>query len=537
MKKIKLPKKKSPHMKFSSNKSKRVTELNNNDAKWFFRDNKNYVNFELPDYLNFEDLLMVLSVYMVDKKFNDICKDIISKKGTEKDYPKNHEGVNYTVLGNKDGAFGWRPFQIIHPVLYIDLLNLITDKNNWGTIVKRFKEFQKSLVECISIPRISLGKESHKAAQVTSWWEEIEQRSIKMALNYDYIFITDISNCYPSIYTHSIEWALARGGKEQVKKDRKAHKPNNSLGKQIDQKIQNMNFGQTNGIPQGSTLMDFIAEIVLGYGDLKLTKILKKELPKKESFKIIRYRDDYRIFVNNPVVGRQILKHLSGVLYDLNMKMNTEKTTQDTDVVLSSIKREKLERIYNAPSHQGYQKEALRIYQISKKYPNSGLVVKELNIFYDNLTTQNELENYDVEVLISIFTMIAVSSPRLIHWVSAIISHLLERIEDKKNRIKIVEMIHRKFTKIPNTSFIEIWLQRISAPLGVSIKYKDKLTKLAEEKIKNSNFWESSWLNKDITKLMDMALVSKLNTKLEQKELLPVIQRDEVELFRIHYDF
>lgn len=36
-----------------------------------------------------------------------------------------------------------------------------------------------------------------------------------------------------------------------------------------------MQHNQTNGIPQGSVLMDFVAEIVLGYVDLRLSKELK----------------------------------------------------------------------------------------------------------------------------------------------------------------------------------------------------------------------------------------------------------------------
>ena len=37
-----------------------------------------------------------------------------------------------------------------------------------------------------------------------------------------------------------------------------------------------MNYGQTNGIPEGSILTDFIAEIVLGYIDLQLSEKLTK---------------------------------------------------------------------------------------------------------------------------------------------------------------------------------------------------------------------------------------------------------------------
>jgi len=55
-----------------------------------------------------------------------------------------------------------------------------------------------------------------------------------------------------------------------------------------------MTYGQTNGIPQGSVLMDFIAEIVLGYTDLELSHKINQL--KIEDYQIIRYRDDYRIF-------------------------------------------------------------------------------------------------------------------------------------------------------------------------------------------------------------------------------------------------
>ena len=63
-----------------------------------------------------------------------------------------------------------------------------------------------------------------------------------------------------------------------------------------------MNYGQTNGIPQGSVLTDFIAEIVLGYIDSKLSERIRKEIG-SINYKIIRYRDDYRIFTNEPLFG------------------------------------------------------------------------------------------------------------------------------------------------------------------------------------------------------------------------------------------
>ena len=84
------------------------------------------------------------------------------------------------------------------------------------------------------------------------------------------------------------------------------------LGNIIDASIQDAQYKQTNGIPQGSVLMDFVAEIVLGYVDRILGVILKRE--GIIDYKILRYRDDYRVFVNNSSEGERILKLLSEIM-------------------------------------------------------------------------------------------------------------------------------------------------------------------------------------------------------------------------------
>ncbi len=383
-----------------------------------------------------------MSLIIGNKELGDICK-----KNTEgkPDWPKFYEKVNYLFLDNKDGAYAWRPLQLIHPVLYVDLVNIITKENNWNQIIKRFNDFSKSSVDCISIPLTSQDNNSHKSHQVRHWWEKIEQASLKISLEYEYVFATDIANCYGSIYSHSIDWALCEGGKDEAKQN-KYNGIKNTIGAIIDTRIEGMNYGQTNGIPQGSSLMDFIAEIVLGYTDLEFTNSLKND-PKiqGQNFKILRYRDDYRIFVKDPVVGKEILKHLNTVLSDFGMKMNPCKTSENDDVILSSIKKEKLERIFFAPTMQNYQKEALRIYQLSKKYPNSGLLSTELSIYYDRIENLKSIKNTNIDVLVSIFTAIAFTSPKTINWVSSILSLLLEMLKDFDYRKKIIEKIHEKF--------------------------------------------------------------------------------------------
>ena len=130
--------------------------------------------------------------------------------------------------------------------------------------------------------------------------------------------ITDIINCYSSIYTHTISWALYG---EEFAKDHKDDKT--LLGYKIDYILRQMNYNQTNGIPQGSVITDYIAEMILGYADLLLSEKLSSM--QIDDYKIIRFRDDYRIYTNDEKKLTIILKALKEVLLNLNMKLNEKK--------------------------------------------------------------------------------------------------------------------------------------------------------------------------------------------------------------------
>ncbi len=77
----------------------------------------------------------------------------------------------------------------------------------------------------------------------------------------------------------------------------------------------------TDAIPQGSVLMDFIAEIVLGYADTLITTEIKAA--KILDYKILCYRDDYRIFVDSPAQGSEIVKIISLGLCGSELKLSS----------------------------------------------------------------------------------------------------------------------------------------------------------------------------------------------------------------------
>lgn len=482
---------------------KNLLNLNNSDAKKYFMFNDSYCNIKLPPYFNFTKVLEFSS-----QKLNEKGIEIYSQNNVL----SKLDNVNYKFLSNKNGKYSWRPFQIIHPMIYIDLVNLITKEKYWEEIKKCFSKFKKNKdIMCCSDFYIQ-DKKSISGTNIYNWWKNFEQKSIKLSLEYSMIGKTDISNCYESIYTHSIAWALHT--KEIAKQN--IGKP--LLGNKIDKKIQQMQYNQTNGIPQGSTLMDFIAEIVLGYADELLTEKIKSE--KIDEYKILRFRDDYRIFANNKETIENILKLLSEVLSELNMKLNQEKTLISDDIIFSSIKPDKLywnekKQIFNKMS---IQEKLLEIKLLSSAFPNSGSLKKVLHNLYKTEILHLKKEPTDNSQLIAILSEIMLNNPNVYPEISAILSVLLSINSCDSNTI--ISNIIKKTEKIPNTDYFEIWLHRAVFKVNEKIKinFNTPLVKKIDDR--TIKLWNSNWLNFDFKEdIINDEILQKIPTTINIKEI------------------
>ena len=498
---------------------KNILSLNFEEARLFLLKHESYVNIDLPPYIKFGDLLDQISKILGRKNFTSI----------KKSNPDSFEDVNYKLFHNKNGKYDWRRFELIHPFLYVSLVNEITKYRNWKLIKKRFgKNRAKGVVECMSLPVVSGSNKSDKAEQILSWWEQIEQKSITLSLDYSYIYHTDIVDCYGSIYTHSIPWALHSKKVSKHKRRDKDFKKD-YIGGMIDFHIQSMSNGQTNGIPQGSVLMDLIAEIVLSYADLCLSIRLKNILVKKD-FYILRYRDDYRIFVNSPQIADEIIKILTEVLIDLGLKLNSNKTTFSNNVIQSSIKPDKLDWLVVGKDLKTIQKRLLLIHQFALKNPNSGTLVKELQVISKKIRKKKDkIKNKEnIEVLISIVADITLLNPRTYSISMAILSILFGLIDEKLIE-STVDKIVNKFNSIPNTGHMQIWLQRAIIKLQITQKYFcEPLCKLVGgESIK---LWNNEWLHPNNIRILEN------RSNIVNQDVLNVldaeIQDDEVLLFR-----
>ena len=495
----------------SQKTARSIVELTCEEAKEFLLKQESYHRNSLPSYFQFNGLLGEVVKALLGKDLN----------GLRKEDPRSQTGVNYLLLENKDGRYSWRPIELIHPALYVSLVNSITEGDAWSHICSRFEEFSESEnIRCLSLPVESLTDESDKAEQISQWWQEIEQKSVEYSLDYEFLVQTDIVDCYAAIYTHSISWAL------HTKAKAKREKESPLIGNTIDKRIREMRNGQTNGIPQGSVLMDFVAEIVLGYADLELNSRIECE--KIKDYQILRYRDDYRIFVNNLRDGEIILKCLTEVHHDLGLSLSPEKTRFSSDVIRSSFKADKLSWILKKQVDRNLHKRMLIIHDHSLQHPNSGSLAVAMSDFHRII---HRCEKLDLPLpLISIVVDIAYRNPRSYEISAAILSKLASFVASSAEKQKIIERIRRRFSRVPNTGYLEIWLQRISLEFGTGIPFEEPLCKLVRKE--DVTIWNNDWLSaKDLKSAIDP---SRIIDQEELQETGPIVSPDEVKLYNFY---
>ena len=476
---------------------KNIISLSSRDARKFFLKGDSYCTIILPPYFKFEPILNSLDSEIKTKSIKDIVN------GSKLNNIKSVNNVNYNFISNKDGMLSWRQLQIINPAVYLVLCNLITDDKNWEYIKNRFRKFQKynHIIEATGIPVVDIKNKKHDATQINEWWSRNEQKAIELSLEFEYVAHTDISTFYDSIYTHSIVWALH--GKKDTKKLKfniKSKQKLNKLGDEIDTIFQSMSYGETHGIPQGNIISDLIAEILLGYLDVCIFYSLRK---KHIDYKILRYRDDYRIFTHSPVDAELILAEISKTLHSVGLRLNSKKTLISNDVISTSVKKDKLDNLLNIDFNNNYiPKLLLYIYKTSLAHSNSGTINKFLNILYDVvLDKRSRIKNNDI-VIISLLINIALKNPIVYPRVAGIISLIIAE-KDESYKKSLAEKILKRFENIPYISWLEVWLQRIfiKSPSISTIIAKTPICKCAlDNKVR---IWNSDWLLSKYKKIMD----------------------------------
>ncbi|WP_374972406.1 RNA-directed DNA polymerase [Spongiibacter marinus] len=491
---------------------KRLIDLSNEEAKSHFLKGSSYFNGDMPRYISFEPMLADVAGVLNGGTFSQF----------KAENPAELPDVNYNFIANKDGKFAWRPYELMHPAIYVSLVNVICEEENWALIKSRIAEFEDGVIDCCSAPVMSVDNQTDVATQIKSWWQAVEQRSLKYSLEFSHLLHTDVTDCYGSLYTHSIAWAIH--GLEHAKQNKTKK---SLLGNKIDFHIQSSRYGQTNGIAQGSVLMDFIAELVLGYVD----QLINTELGECTDIRILRYRDDYRIFANSDERAESVLKLVSDKLRTVGMKLGVSKTFACRNVVEGSVKPDKLAGIelqdLGTANAKTIQKQLMRLHSFGQRHPNSGALRRLMGDFHSNVSGQSDAPD-DLEVQVAIATDIAYVSPATFPAVAGVLSHLIALAPgDEKQRLW--KMVRDKMKRVPYNGYLEIWLQRVTQPQAVGIEF------VSDEPIcqivngGDPQLWDCGWIaSDDLKKAID---VKKLVVA-DVSEAAEIIQPEEIELFK-----
>lgn len=121
----------------------------------------------------------------------------------------------------------------------------------------------------------------------------------------------DISTCFPSIYTHSIPWALV--GRDKAKKT--VHEE--TWYNRIDQVCSDMRNGETHGLLIGPHASNLLSEIILTAVDKKLYD---------NGYRYVRNIDDYDCYVSNYDEAQRFLRDLEEALLEFDLPLNHKKT-------------------------------------------------------------------------------------------------------------------------------------------------------------------------------------------------------------------
>ena len=497
-------------------KTKNILSLNHTEAMDFFLKSEQYHGFELPEYFVFDDLLQNVKNAVGETPYEECLQEGIS--------PEQLPDVNLDILLNKDGRYAVRPIILANPFLYYFLVREICNEQSWTVIKQLFETFTVPHITSCALPVIPKEREPfHKSTTILNWWSSMEQRSIELSLEYRYMFVTDITNCYGSVNPQAFDWAFSFKDTEYETEHV------NPIAKNIQKYLRAFQQGRNIGIPQGSAIFDFVGEIILGYSDLLLHEAIQSE-GITAPYEIIRYRDDYRIFCNDKDELEKISYILQHVLERLNFRMNSKKTKISDSIVTDAVKPDKLAYIYNTPifnkkgcDFDSFEKHLLYILMFARQYPDSGSIKTMLSDIdkriedwlkpyeeevttiplleegepkTEKITKQRRLVGGSVHAMSAICAQIALENVGCCHYALRVLSRMVDSLKDEKEKSAIISLVYSKLCNQPNSDYNQLWLQNMTyqrdKKKGTS-PYKVRLCRVVAGD-KNVELWNNEWV-------------------------------------------
>lgn len=336
-----------------------------------------------------------------------------------------------------------RPLSIPHPVPYSKLCYAIQD--NWN----EFEYITQSTNSLITPEAHSDGRilvMDYENAQV-----KIE-RHVDLTFSKKFYVDTDISNFFPSIYSHSIPWALV--GFDVAKKQRDPKLWFN----QVDKCVRAMKRDETNGVPIGPATSNIICEAIL----VRIDTILKNE-----GFTFVRFIDDYTAYFDTYEEAEKFIRRLGEELSKYKLLLNAKKTVIE-QLPCPSSSEWVVDLTTRVPKDKTVPTNLIRFldYAVDKQAVNpDGSVIK-----YAAKTIVRDIDDKTVDIVLKYLLGLCIKYPVLIPVLNA----LFEKVDTTNGFVytsqllKILEehTINRRSDAMAWTLY---YLNKFSQPIPLDI--------------------------------------------------------------------
>ncbi|WP_386822229.1 RNA-directed DNA polymerase [Lysobacter brunescens] len=238
----------------------------------------------------------------------------------EDDWPANIPMTMAERFSVPRSSYYRRNTAILNPIGFYHLAKKVS--RYWNEINEHYEKSTSSR----SIP--SLGG-TLRAIKLTKF-SELQEDKVTSSAGFRFALVTDISSFFPTIYTHSIPWAIHSKAIAKANRQR----TDEFFGNWIDVRCQTTQDGQTIGLPIGPDTSHIIAETIGVAIDLEVESSLGA---KPAGF---RYVDDFYLFFNERSDAERALAAIIKAAGIFELQINPAKTriVEVQDIVEDSWK-------------------------------------------------------------------------------------------------------------------------------------------------------------------------------------------------------
>lgn len=203
-----------------------------------------------------------------------------------------------------------RVLSLIHPLAY-------------SRIYAKLKENRQEITELMKDENSAIGAEQHNDGRLFIMNYEDHEAKTKKILEISFaagfIAHADVANCFGSIYTHSLEWAIQ--GYEEAKANRRGRGNEQHWSSALDEVLRHAKRNETSGLPIGPCSSSIAVEIILAAVDKELVD---------NNFRFVRYIDDYTAYCETHLETQEFIRALNIALskYRLTLNLNKTKITE-----------------------------------------------------------------------------------------------------------------------------------------------------------------------------------------------------------------